>query len=124
MALAVLAASGMALFAAVSQSVQMLTRAEDARTQDAALRNGLALIQHVDPLAQPRGQVVMDGLTLRWSSRLVEPMRDGVTGYLQPGLHELGLFDVTLVLVRDGRVVREAVVRRAAYRQVRSPAQL
>ena len=47
-----------------------------------------------------------------------------MTGYLQPGLYRLGLYDVHLELLQDGRPPAEAVLRRVGWRQVREPAQL
>lgn len=123
-ALAILAAAGMALFASISQSIQMLARAETARAQDAALRDALAVIEQVNPMDAPRGEESLGPYALRWESRLVEPELDGATGYLQPGLHRLGLYEVRIELVQGGSPVREAIVRRTGFRQVRVPAEL
>jgi general secretion pathway protein I len=123
-ALAILAAAGMALFAAISQSIQMLSRAEAARGQDAALRDALAVIGQVNPMHTPRGEEPLGPFAMRWDSRLVEPELDGATGYLQPGLHRLGLYEVRIELLQGATTVREAVVRRAGYRQVREPPEL
>lgn len=122
-ALAILAAAGMALFAAISQSIQMLGRAESARAQDAALRDALAVIGQVNPMETPRGEESLGSFAMRWDSRLVEPELDGATGHLQPGLHRLGLYEVRIELLQGTATVREAVVRRSGYRQVREPAQ-
>ena len=125
MALAILAAAGMALFAAMSQSLQMVRRAEAAREADAALRNALAWVEQVNPMEQPSGeQDIGGGWLLRWHAEPVEPPRDGETGFLQPGLYQVGLYDMTLLLVRDGEVRHEAELRRAGYLQVREPIQL
>jgi general secretion pathway protein I len=118
-ALAILAAAGMALFAAIS-----LSRAEAARGQDAALRDALAVIGQVNPMHTPRGEEPLGPFAMRWDSRLVEPELDGATGYLQPGLHRLGLYEVRIELLQGATTVREAVVRRAGYRQVREPPEL
>lgn len=124
-ALAILAAAGMALFAAMSQSLQMVQRAEAAREADAALRNALAWVEQLNPMEQPAGEhVVGDDWVLRWRAEPVEPPRDGETGYLQPGLYQVGLYDMTLTLVRDGEVRHEAQLRRAGYVQVREPFEL
>lgn len=120
-ALAILAAAGMALFASVSQSMQMLQRADAARVQDGALRNAMALLEQVNPMERPSGTERLGKMEMRWSSVLVEPERDNITGYLQPGLHEVGLYDVTLEVRLDGQPSREYALRRAGYRQVRQP---
>ena len=123
-ALAILATAGLALFASMSQSVQMVSRAENARLADSAVRNAVAWMETVNPMQTPQGEQELGGVTLRWSAQLVEPERDAMTGYLQPGLYRLGLYDVRLELLQDGRPLTEAVVRRVGYRQVREPEQL
>lgn len=123
-ALAILAAAGMALFAAMSQSLQMVQRAQQARDADAALRNALAWSETINPMTDPRGEQALGDWELRWSSGPVEPPRDGTTGFLQPGLYEVGLYRLHLELWRDGALQREVVFNRAGYRQVRKRAQL
>ena len=118
-ALAILAAAGMALFAAMSQSLQMVRRAQQARAADAALRNALAWMETVNPMLSPRGEQALGDWELRWSSEPVEPPRDGATGYLTPGLYQVGLYRVHLELRLDGVLQREVVLDLAGYRQVR-----
>lgn len=120
-ALAILAAAGMALFAAMSQAVQMTARAERAREDDVALRNALARIEQVNPTETPDGEAPLGAYELRWRSSLVEPALPGATGYLLPGYFEVGLYELELELWRDGELRREASLRRVGYRQVRRP---
>lgn len=123
-ALAILAAAGMALFAAMSQSLQMVQRAQRARAADAALRNALAWSEGINPMEAPRGEQALGDWELRWTSDPVEPPRDGTTGYLQPGLYQVGLYRLHLQLWRDGAMQREVEMRRAGYRQVRKASKL
>lgn len=123
-ALTILATAGMALFAAMSQSVQMVSRAENARLADSAVRNAAAWMETVNPMETPQGEQQLGEVTLRWSAQLVEPERDAMTGYMQPGLYRLGLYDVRMELLQDGRPLTETVLRRVGYRQVREPAPL
>lgn len=123
-AMAVLATVGMALFAAMSQSTQMVARAEHARRIDSAVRNAAAWMASVNPTETPQGEQELGDVTLRWSSDLVEPVRDAMTGYLQPGLYEVGLYQVRMELSQDGRPLAETSIRRVGYRQVREPAEL
>ena len=55
-ALAILASAGLALFAAMSQSVQMVARAENARLADSAVRNAVAWMETVNPMQTPQGE--------------------------------------------------------------------
>ncbi|MGV8923869.1 MAG: prepilin-type N-terminal cleavage/methylation domain-containing protein [Thermomonas sp.] len=123
-ALAILAAAGLAAFAALTQSLQMVGRADGAREADLALRNAVAWIEQVNPMEQSKGRQTMGEFELRWTSRPVEPVRDATTGALTAGLHEVGLYRMQLELWRNGALEREAVLRRIGYRQVRRPAVL
>lgn len=120
-ALAILVAAGLALFAAMTQSLQMLGRVERARELDALTRNALAIVEQINPMQHPAGESALGELTVRWRSELVEPVRDGATGFLQPGYFEVGLYRVQVELWRRGALEHAFDVRRAGYRQVRSP---
>lgn len=123
-ALAILASAGLALFAAMTQSTQMVQRAQQAREVDAALRNALAWSERINPMEHPLGEEAMGPWLLRWDSEPVEPPRDDVTGYLQPGLYQVGLYRLHLQLWRAGALQRDVTLHRAGYRQVREAAVL
>jgi len=123
-ALAILATAGLALFAAMSQSVQMVQRAQQARDADAVLRNALAIIDRVNPMESPAGSMPLGDYELRWQSELVEPALDSDTGQLHPGYFEVGLYQVHLELWRGNAMARDLTLRRAGYRQVRLPPRL
>src|SRR5690606_22724338 len=120
-ALAILAAAGLALFAAMSQSMQMVGRAEDSRASDAAMRNALAWVEQLNPMETPSGELQFPPYTVSWTSALVEPARPSATGYLLPGLYDVGLYRLELTLRRDNALVRDFEVRKIGYRQVREP---
>ena len=121
--LAILAAAGLALFAAMSQSVQMVPRAQCGRETAGARRNALAWSGRINPMEDPDGEHDLGGYVLRWSAVPVEPPRDATTGTRAPGLFEVGLYRMQLELWRDGVLAREASLHRAGYRQVRRPEQ-
>lgn len=123
-ALAILASAGMVMFASMNQSVQMVQRAEASREADSALRNALAWMETVNPAQTPQGEQVLGEVTLRWDSELVEPARDAMTGYLQAGLYQVGLYRMRLELSRDGERMAQVDLRRVGWLQVREPAVL
>lgn len=118
-ALAILAAGGMALFAALSGALRSLERADAAARLDTATENALALIEASNPMLEPKGDALVGEYRLEWHAMPVEPIREGLTDYLQLGLYDVGLYDVEITLSREGRVERRLVVRRAGYRQMR-----
>lgn len=120
-AMAILASAGMALFAAMNQSVRMVERAEAARERESAQRDALAWIQTVNPAIEPRGEAQLGDVMLHWSSEPVEPPRDSAAGYLRAGLYQVGLYRMHLQLERDRQPLAELDVQRVGYKQVREP---
>lgn len=120
-ALAILAAAGLTMFAAMTQSMQMLRRAQEARELDAVLRNALAMAERIDPMARATGEQPLGDYELRWHATPVEAPRDNATGFLAQGYYRVGLYDVRLELWREGAMVRSVDIRRTAWRQVREP---
>ena len=120
-AMAILASAGLALFAAMNQSVRMVERAEAARERESAQRDALAWIQTVNPALEPSGEVQLGDVLLHWKSEPVEPPRDAAAGYLRSGLYRVGLYRMHLQLERDRQPLAEFDVRRVGYEQVREP---
>lgn len=123
-ALAIVATAGLALFAAMNQSIQMALRAESARKNDTAMRNALAWMEVVNPGLTPSGEKRLGGMVLEWKSEPIEPPRDAMTGYLQAGLYQVGLYDVTVDVRGEEGVSASFHLRKVGYKQVREPAQL
>jgi general secretion pathway protein I len=123
-ALTIMASAGMALFAAMNQSLQMAQRAQQSHLADTAVRNALAWMETVNPGMEPEGNVRIGRMELHWRSMAVEPARDAMTGYLEAGLYRVGLYDVTLEIRTAEGVDTEFVLRKVGYVQVREPALL
>lgn len=121
-ALAILAAGSMALFAALNGALRSIERAEAAARLDTATENALDHLEVLNPMQQPQGQVVLGEYTMRWRAEPVLGPTDNLTDYLQPGLHEVGLYAIDAELWLDGRVAGRFTLRRAGWRQVRQPA--
>jgi general secretion pathway protein I len=120
-ALAILAAGTMALFAALNGAVRSIGRAEEAARLDTATENAIALLETINPMERPEGEERLGDMAVQWRAKAVEPPGPGLTDYLQPGLFDVGLYDVEVVLVLDGRVERRFAMRRAGWVQARQP---
>lgn len=118
-ALAILAAGGMALFAALNSALRSIERADAASRLDTATENAVAWLDALNPMTSPKGEQRMGAYRVTWVAEPVEPVRDNLTDYLQPGLYEVGLYDVRVEIWGGSRVERNFVLRRAGYRQVR-----
>ena len=119
--LAILAAGGMALFAALNTSLRSIERVDAANRLDTATQNALSRIETVNPMLQPSGDEPLGDVRLRWNATPIEPPRDGLTDYLRPGYFEVGLYRVEVELLSGARVDHRFVVRKAGWRQVRFP---
>lgn len=123
-ALTILASVGLALFAGINQSVQMIGRAERAREADSALLNAVAWVETVNPAQAPNGSHQLGDVELSWTSAPVEPPLDGSTGYLVPGLYRVGLYKMHLEVRRGDDVLADTTIKRVGYVQVREPGRL
>lgn len=120
-ALAILAAAGLALFAALSQSIQMVNRADAARQEIALNRNLLAAAELINPMAQTSGSMRIGGQSVVWQARLLEPAQDNASGFLSPGYYQVGLYLLELRLLQGATTVQRLEVRKAGWKQVRQP---
>lgn len=118
-ALTIFSICAMALYAWLAANINALVRV-DARA--AAVRDGraaLAVLEPVNPMAEPSGsRELPGGLSVRWTSVQVDA---------QPGMglagntlvFDLGLYDLDVRLVRDGREEDRFTVRRAGWTTAR-----
>jgi len=120
-ALAILTAGTMALFAALNGALRSIERAEAAARLDTATLNAIALLETVNPMQQPEGEEQIGAVRVQWRATLLEPSGPMLTDYLQPGLFDVGLYDIAVVLEVDGRIERRFVLRRAGWVQARQP---
>lgn len=118
-ALAILAAGATALFAAVNGALRSIERAEAAARLDSATANAISLLETVNPMQRPEGEERLGDVRVRWRASAVEPPGPGLTDYLQPGLFDVGLYDLAVTVEIDGRVEQRFVLRRAGWVQAR-----
>lgn len=120
-ALAILAAGTMALFAALNGALRSIERAEAATRLDSVTENALARLESVNPMLRPEGEEPLGGYTMRWRSTLVAGPTDVLTNYFHPGLHEAALYEIDVELWRGASFEGRFTLRRAGWRQVRQP---
>ncbi len=120
-ALAILAASGLALFAALTQAMQMVNRADEARQRAGVKLNVLAMVDTIDPVAHPNGSLRLGEYEMTWQARLLEPAEDAATGTLLPGLYQVGLYALDCRITLRGQPFETVTVRKAGWKQVREP---
>lgn len=120
-AVAILAAGAMALFAALNGALRSIEHAEAAARLDTATENALDWLELTNPMERPQGEVALGDYTLRWRAEPILGPTDNLTDYLQPGLFEIALYAIDGEISLDGQVVSRFTLRRAGWRQVRRP---
>lgn len=123
-ALAILAAGAMALFAAINGALRSLDRAEAAARRDTAGANAIALLETVNPMQRPEGEEPLGDYRVRWRSDVLAGPTDALTDYYQPSLYEVALYELEVELWRGTTLEDRFALRRAGWRQVREPALL
>ena len=78
-ALALLAGTGVALFAWINQNLQAASRIRLHEQESRLLLSAQTLVGTVNPLQTPIGRLEVGGVSVAWESELVEPARDNAT---------------------------------------------
>lgn len=74
-AMAILGSAGLLLFGWLQSSLETASRLRDAEARARLQIEGQGFVSRLNPMAQPRGEQRIDDIELRWSSRLLEPVR-------------------------------------------------
>ena len=118
-AVALLAIAIIPLYAFQQTLAGAATRLQTASALLDAQESALAVLQTIDVMAEPEGEMDLGDWRLRWQSRelISEQPADG---YLGSSIWGVGLYEVTATLER-GETRHEMTVRRVAWVQVRDP---
>ncbi|MFY8017811.1 MAG: type II secretion system protein [Inhella sp.] len=102
-AMALLGSAGLMLFAWIQSSYDTAYRIEQAQRRAQLQLEAQAFLTHLNPVRRPEGREELGGMTLEWTSALVEPMRTEFDygGNLLPRWR-LGLFDLKVKVRQDG----------------------
>jgi len=74
-AMAVLASAGLALFAWAQQSLETVSRLQQVDARTRLKLDALAIVESVNPHAEPRGEIVLPALRVSWISEAIrEPL--------------------------------------------------
>lgn len=94
-ALTILAATGAALFAWISQNLQDAARIEAAQTRTALQMSARALVAAINPFAEPEGTRSLGSIRVQWRSKLISPLRASVpTQPMEVTRWRVGLYEV------------------------------
>lgn len=114
-ALSIMATTLLALYSWLSTNTMALnrTRAVAYSLQDA--RAALAVVETVNPMAEPRGERHLPPLDIRWESRPITGRRTGMSRSGTPTQFDLTLFEMDVQVLRDNVLAKEFTVRKAGW---------
>ena len=120
-ALTLFALLAAALYGWQASNLQAMQRiqASDARAQ--ATLSAIAMLDNLNPMSVPQGEMTHGDLRVVWNARLVEPVQDVATWAGRAGLYVVGLYELSVDVERDEQAVAAFTLRRIGYRQVRNP---
>ena len=118
-ALVIFTGGALALYGLLNSNLIALGRANDVSRQLPAAHRAIEFLSDINPRDASRGQVEIDGLNLKWSARLLEPVRQSQTATGGMGYFEIGLYEVEFSLGEGGTALGIWKMRLAGYEKVR-----
>lgn len=115
-ALTVMGLSLIPLMSYISQSAEQLERAADANEKSLVMQSTLALMDPINPMAEPEGRLPLDErLQVIWRSAVVlEPPEGLLVGAPLSGFR-LGFYAVHVDVTRDGAAWLDFDMRKVGY---------
>lgn len=114
-ALTIMATTLLALYGWLSTNTMALNRTRDVARSLQDARAGLAVVETVNPMAEPRGDRKLPPLDVRWVSRPVVERRTGMSRAGTPTQFDLSLYEMDVQVFRDDVLIREFTVRKAGW---------
>jgi general secretion pathway protein I len=119
-AMVIMATCLLALYGWLSSNTIAVSRAAAQTRTLGDAHAALAVVESINPMAEPRGERVIAPLTVRWQSTAITPTRPGISQAGFPTLFDFALYDVHVQVLRNDAPVREFTVRRSGWVQARS----
>lgn len=119
-ALTILAAGILALYGMFNTNLIGLGRAQDVAKRLPAARHAMEMLGSVNPWEESSGAFRYQGFDIRWSARLLEPVRNGQDGFGALGEFDLGLYELEFQIGEQGRPIDVWRLRLVGYQKARS----
>lgn len=117
----IFAGAGMALYALFNTNLTSLAKAREITQQLPPAYRAAEHVASINPMRQPEGALELEGYSVTWSSRLLEPVRQSQSVEGRLGFYEVGLFEVSFALWEEGRSAGGHRLRVVGYQKVREP---
>lgn len=119
-ALVLMATTLISLYTWLAANTIAISRAKASASALMDARAGLALVESVNPMHEPSGERELGPLTVRWTSEPVVESQPGLSRAGLPTLFRIGLYRMSVDVLRGPHVVHTFDVRRAGWEQVQS----
>jgi general secretion pathway protein I len=119
-ALSLLAIGAMALFAWMGTHARTFDRVAANAERLSMERSALAVIEHVNPMTEPRGRREIVGLTVEWTARQVTPTKPGRGPGGPVTVFDVALYDVAVEVDQGDGETSRFTVRKLGWVTARS----
>ena len=119
-ALVIFSMTAIALFGWQASNLKTMQRAEAHARNNALARSTLGLLAQVNPMLTPTGERPLGSLTIKWTSKEIQPVKPGVSPVGMPSVFDLGLYLLDVQVFDADRLVTTLQVRQVGYKQVRN----
>lgn len=123
-ALVIFSLAAMGIYGWVNANLISLNRLADLAANEQVLNSAVERIKLVDMTKETEGAFNVGDYNVQWHADLVEPWHNGVTAAGAITIYDLGLYDVKLVFIKDGRERGHFSYRNTVYKQMRQPPKL
>ena len=120
-AIAILALTILPLYSFQQTLADTAARLQSAASLMTAQESALAVLQSIDPVSQPSGEMQLGEWRLTWESRELAAERPA-DGYLGTSIWGVGLYEITARL-ESGDRSQQFSIRQVGWEQVRDPLQ-
>ena len=118
-ALVIFAAAAMALYGLFNTNLVALARAHDVSRQVPAVRHAIEHLSSINPREEGAGRLVLDGVQVAWSAKLLEPVRQSQSPTGGMGYFEVGLYELEFTMRAGGRSLGTWRMRSVGYEKAR-----
>lgn len=117
-AIVLLSTTGIALYSWINSSLMSVNRVHDVMVQQQIVRETLPYIETINPMLVSSGRNRLGQYEIKWDSKLLENIRNGVEYPDGVSVYQLGLYKVEVQVVR-GEDVFSYSVRQVGFKKVR-----
>ena len=115
-ALALIGLAGTALFSWLDSTLIAASRVRDVNSEALLMLNALPIVEQVNPMQTPEGNLKAASLTVSWKSRPLGDLRDSTPPGENEGLFRMGLYELDVVATGPHDGAAHFTLRRVGWK--------